>query len=126
MMEFNNIIPVIRNASFDDRRKIFQNTFSTGYLGSIKLNDRLVLISLISLVYQKLHAQDSLITPLKVILKITGQVEDNSAYFYYLESLAIIVEDFSSGITEIDPCGFKTSQEIINKIKELLNSWLPF
>ena len=43
-----------------------------------------------------------------------------------LENLSILIEDFSYDCTEIDSCGLKTSQEIVNKIKEILNTWIPF
>ena len=36
------------------------------------------------------------------------------------------IYDLSYMVTKFDPCGYKDSKEIINKIKELLQSWLPF
>lgn len=111
---------------YEDRRDVYQRTFSLGYLASEEMNDRLVLISLIALVYQKMKLKDKNITPLMVILKITGEKDKGSVYYQFLESLAIIAEDFSYGIKKIDACGLKTSAEIINKIKELLNTWIPF
>ena len=65
-------------------------------------------------------------TPLKLLMKLTGEEKSNSGFYQFLEALAILVEDLSYGCTKIDTCGMKTSQEIINKIKEILSQWLPF
>ena len=128
-MDENKVIDLsaqLNKLEYENRRDVYQRTFSLGYLASEEMNDRLVLLSLIALVYQKMKAKEKDITALVVLLRITGEKEKNTAYYQFLESLAIITEDFSYGIKKIDACGLKTSQEIINKIKELLNTWIPF
>jgi len=124
--ESSKIISEINSLSFEEKQRIYQSSFSVGYVGSGDLNDRLVLISLVSLSYQKMKEKDQSITPLKLLLKITGQKEDSSSFYSFLESLAILIEDMCYGVKKIDSCGMKTSQDIINKIKELLNTWIPF
>jgi hypothetical protein len=116
----------LNKLDYESRRGVYQRSFSLGYLSSEEMNDRLVLISLVALVHQKMQLKDKNTTPLAVLLKITGEKEPNSAYYQFLETLSIIVEDFSYGIKKIDACGLKTSPEIINKIKEILNTWMPF
>lgn len=116
----------IGSLPFEERKKVYQLNYSVGYIGSGDLNDRLVLISLVALAYQKLAVKDVTITPLKLLLKITGEKDTTSRFYVFLESLAILVEDISYGIKKIDSCGMQTSQDIIKKIKELLNTWIPF
>jgi hypothetical protein len=128
-METNKIIDIVNQLNkltYEEKKDVYQRMFTLGYLNSEEMNDRLILISLIALVYQKLKLKEEDITPLKILIKITGEKESNSGYFQFLEALSIIVEDFSYGMKKIDACGFKTSPEIINKIKEILNSWIPF
>ena len=108
------------------KKNLYLHTYSIGYLLSNDLNDRLVLISLLALTNKKLREKDNEMTVLKLLMKITAQEADDSGFYHFLEALSILVEDFSYGIEKIDPCGFKTSQEIINKIKELLATWMPF
>jgi len=122
----NDIANQLNKLTYEEKRDVYQRTFTLGYLNSEEMNDRLVLISLLALVYQKMKLKEKDITPLKVLTKITGEKESDSVYFQFLETLAIIVEDFSYGMKKIDACGFKTSPEIINKIKEILNTWIPF
>lgn len=111
--------------TYEEKLEVYQRVFSLGYLASEEMNDRLILISLIALVYKNMQAKDSKITPLRILMKITGE-KQGSAFYQFLESLAIIVEDFSYEMKKIDTCGLKDSQSIINKIKELLNTWIPF
>ncbi len=126
VQETGELISKIRSLDFDEKRKLYQATFSIGYVGSGNLNDRLVLISLVALVYQQMKLKDKSVTPLQLLLKITAQPKDSSSFYYFLESLALVVEDMSYEIKTIDACGLKTSQEIIKKIKEILSTWIPF
>lgn len=109
-----------------DKLAAYNRVFSLGNLNSDAMNDKLVLISLVALTTQKMKEKDSTITPLKILMKITNQIKDNSAFYQFLEALSILVEDISYGCKTIDPCGMKTSQEIIKKIKEILDTWIPF
>ena len=122
----DKVVYEIEQLSYLDKLSVFSKVFSLGKLNSVEFNEKLVLISLVALTTQKLREKDPTITPLKVLLKITGQVPDDSGFYQYLEGLACLVEDASYGCTKFDPCGCKTSDEIINKIKTILSSWLPF
>lgn len=121
-----NITLQIDALEYSDKKEVYQKIFSLGNLESSDMNDRLILISLLGLTYQKMKEKDSMITPLAILMKITGQSKDGSYFYQFLEALSIITEDFSYGVKKFDSCGLKTSQEIINKIKELLNTWMPF
>lgn len=119
------LIEQINKLDYNEKKNIYQAIFSLGYISTEEMNDRLVLISLVALSYKQLKLKDKTLTPLKLLEKITGH-KPGSSFYEFLIALSIIVEDFSYGIKKIDTCGLKTSQEIINKIKELLNTWLPF
>lgn len=123
--EIDRIIQEVKSLNYSDRRKLYSILYTTGTIGT-NLDDKLVLISLISITYLKLKEKNPKITPLDVLEKITGESKSESYFYKTLESISIIVEDFSYGNTTASSCGLKTSQEIINKIKELLNQWTPF
>ena len=116
----------LNNLDYLDKQSVYQKVFSLGNLASDDMNEKLVLISLVALVTQKMREKDPLTNPLKLLMQITGQIKDNSFFYQFLESLSIIVEDFMYGCKKFDPCGLKSSQEIINRIKEILSTWLPF
>lgn len=119
-----NLINEIKNLSYDDRKKLYIETFSLGVFGDGDMNSKFILLSLVSLVYQKV--KNNKITPLDVLLKITNKSKDNSYFYRVLENISIMVEDLSYSTTTIDSCGLKTSDEIIKKIKEILSTWTPF
>jgi len=111
---------------FSQRRDLYVKYFSLGTIGKNTVNDKLILISLLSLTYIKMKEKKPDITVLDILKSITKQPVDNSIFYQMLESLSIIVEDFSFNCTIADSCGLHSSQEIINKIKEILNTWIPF
>lgn len=123
--KIEEICRLYESLNYVDKKDVFSRTFSFGALSG-DLNDKLVLISLVSLTYIQMRKKNPMITPFEILIKITGIQIDNSFYCRFLESLSIVVEDFSYECKNIDSCGLKTSQEIINKIKELLDQWLPF
>ncbi|MGV8961930.1 MAG: hypothetical protein ACOH2V_00935 [Candidatus Saccharimonadaceae bacterium] len=124
--KLNGLITQVNGLTYEDKNLLFQSVFSIGNLLTPEFSDKLVLVSLVSLVQQRMHEKDPSMTHLKVLTKITGREKDESSFYQFLESLAIIAKDFSYGTKKIDPCGLTTSQDIINKIKELLNTWMPF
>ena len=125
------LIDSVSKLDYSGKKAIYNRIFSTGVLdkegiNTISVSDKMVLISLISLTFIKMKVKKPEILPLDILLSITKQKKDNSAFYQFLEALSIIVEDFSYAANTADPCGLKTSQEIISKIKELLNLWIPF
>lgn len=117
---------IINSLEYKDKRDIFEKCFSIGNFGTQNVNDILILLSLVSLTFLKLKEKDPNVTPLSILTKITNQRQDNSEYYKLLESLSILVEDLTYNCTKADNCGLNNSQEIITKIKEILNTWLPF
>lgn len=122
----DSIVISLDSLEYTDKLSAYNRVFSLGNFTSDDMNDKLVLISLVALANQKMKEKDATMTPLKLLMKITGEIKSNSGFYQFLEALSIMVEDLSYGCNKIDTCGMKTSQEIINKIKEILDQWLPF
>lgn len=121
----DSVVTSLEKLEYTDKFNVYKRIFSLGNLDG-DLNEKLILISLIALVWFKLKEKNPQITPLDILMKLTGQIKDNSGYYQFLESLSIIVEDMSYDCKAFDACGLKTSQEIFNKIKEILSTWIPF
>lgn len=123
-MNVKEIEDAIMNLSYEDKASVYSTCFGFGTLTSPALNDKLILISLIALTANKLKDKDPNLKTIDILRKIVGK--DEKYFQNFLEGLAIKVDDLSSAVSVFDPCGLKSSNEIINKIKELLNTWLPF
>jgi hypothetical protein len=115
----------IKELSYEERSKLYTRNFGFGALASTKLSDKLVLISLISLTVNKLRVKNPELTTIDLLAKITGE-KPNTHFYTALENLALMVDDLSYCVTEFDPCGLTNSKDIINKIKEFLQTWTPF
>ena len=122
----DSLVIGFESLDYTDKLSAYNKTFSLGKFQSDNMNDKLVLISLVALATKMIRVKDATMTPLKLMMSLTGQIKDNSGFYQFLESLSIIIEDMSYGCTTIDACGMKTSQEITNKIKEILDTWMPF
>jgi hypothetical protein len=112
--------------TYEEKKDIYLKEFSLGNFHSKNVNEKLILVSLLSVVYIKMKEKNQNITPLEILISITKQKSDNSSFYQMLESLSILVEDFCYDCDKSESFGLKTSQEIINKIKEILNTWMPF
>lgn len=109
-----------------EKKEYYFKNFSLGSIGNGSVNDKLILISLLSLTYLKMKEKTPDIQVIDILKSITGVSPDNSAYYQLLESLAIIVEDYCYSCKTADNCGLTSSKEIINKIKGILSTWIPF
>lgn len=109
--------------SYENKQNLYKENFSLGHI-SKNVNDKLILVSLVSLVYLKTKVNKKDVKPIDILLQIRGK--SKAPHISMLESLSVLVEDFCYDCDKADPCGLKSSKEIINKIKELLNVWIPF
>lgn len=116
----------IEEYSYEEKKNLYLKLFSMGNFAGEDVNTKLVLISLLSLTYMKMKQKTPTLKPIDILVKLTGETDKSSYFYQALEGLSILVEDFCYGSKKADSCGLKTSQEIINKIKELLSTWLPF
>lgn len=123
----DKITTAIKDSTYEEKATIFSRTFSSGAFSSAKLENKLALYSLICLVTKKLRVKDGDLTVKEVIEKILNRpIIGIDGFDQYLIGISIVCEDLLYGVNEIDNFGFTDSKQIINKIKELLNEWLPF
>ncbi|MDA3855096.1 MAG: hypothetical protein PF569_02470 [Candidatus Woesearchaeota archaeon] len=115
------------NLTYEEKKNLYTKTFSIGnFHKTSSIDEKMVLLSLVSLVYLKTKEKKRDIIPLDILIQITQGTKDDSAFYNMLESLSILVEDFCYETEVASSCGLKNSKEIIHKIKEILNSWIPF
>ena len=111
--------------SYDELRTIYQEYFSMKYACS--LEDKLALVGLICYLTNKLRMKHPDITCWEVISKIAckeGNYTDE--YVQSLRGLSIICEDFMYGVSKFSKFGFENDKEIVKKVKEILDKWVPF
>lgn len=106
--------------NYEERKKFFKAEYGSGTITSGDANDKLVLYSLLILV--SLKTGKSVYELLQNFFKDAKKNVPEKV----IENLSFSVEDFGYCCTTADPCGLKTSKEIIQTIKNLLKLWVPF
>lgn len=118
-------VQLISNLDYEKRKSVYSRLFGLGVFEGESLDSKLVLISLVAITWLKLKEKNPKIVPLEILEKVTSELK-GTLYHKVLEDLSILVEDLCYGHRTASSCGLKSSQEIINKIKETLNTWTPF
>lgn len=110
--------------NFNDLKKFYFENFSLGYLNSndeySAIECRFILISLICYVYDKNKPKNPDLTYYEIIRKIDKTLPDD-----FIKSLAIICEDFAYGSKSFPTFGL-SGKNILEKIKSILNTYVPF
>jgi len=100
---------------------LFKQYFSTGNLAA-DINMKFALISLIGYIVYNMKKKKPDVSYYEVCNKLmTGLGFDE----VNVKALAIIVEDFSYGCTDFPTFGLKP-KEMPNKIREILQKYMPF
>jgi hypothetical protein len=105
--------------SYDELKKIYIENFSLGYLNT-DINNKFALISLICYITMKAKMKKPDVTTYQIIMKIYNDLPED-----FIKALAIICDDFSYGCTEFPTFGIQP-KDMIDTIKNLLKSYLPF
>ena len=111
---------------FKELQQLYSKNFSLGYInsgnGRSSIENRFVLISLISYITYKAKLKNPDTTYYEIIMKLNknlGLPDD------FIKGLAIVCEDFSYQCTEFPTFGLK-GQDIIKEAVSILKSYMPF
>lgn len=110
--------------SYRDLSAVYAYYFTLGNLNT-DIGSKFALISLICYLTFRVRKKNPKATCLQVINKITEK--DKAKHDEkFIQGLSIICEDFMRNTSEFLTFELKTQKEIISKIKEIMNTWLPF
>lgn len=124
-MSIRKLANQIDDLNYDEKKRLYTMCFSSGYFPSGSLNDKLAIVSLVGLSVSKLKLQNPEMTTLEFLSRVTGVKEESNGW-KYIEAFSILVDDMCYEITKYDTFGLKNSKDIVNKIKETFETWLPF
>jgi hypothetical protein len=116
---------------------IYAQWFSSKTNTTMSFKDKMELYTLICYLTQQLRKKDPVKygTPIKVLGAIFNrdfeaehEPEKISCEVEYIVGLGIVCADLLWGTEDAiaTPPGFKNGNEIVNKIKQLIEQWLPF
>ena len=102
---------LLQNETYKELKEIYSKYFT--------------LVSLICLLTDASKKKNPDATCYQVIMKVL-ELSKSALPEQDVIGLAIVCEDFLNNSTKFNNCGLKTPDEIIGKIKEILDQWLPF
>lgn len=114
---------IITTPPYEEMQKIYKQYFSLSFLGS-DINNKLALISLTCYLTNKLKQKKPDVTHWTVLYKINSKGNTHVPEDL-LKGLAVICSDLGYGCTEFPTFGIE-DKKIPEKIKELLDNWIPF
>lgn len=107
--------------TYKELKGFYEDYFVIGHL-NVDITEKFALIALICHVVKGLKRKKPDVTYYKVVYKLC----ENSGFpEEFINGLAIICEDFAKGSKEFPTFNLK-GKEITAKIREILNSYLPF
>ena len=123
-MENNVDFIISGKPTYKDLQNIYSRWFSLGGIAG-EVDNKFALISLICVLTNAQKKKNPNITCYEIIQTVLSK-GNNSMPDDYIYGLSIVCEDFLKGSTKFNNCGLKTAKDMVIKINEILNNWLPF
>ena len=128
--ETRNVYQNIGDLPFNERGAAYEREFGLGNLGA-KIDNKLILVSLICSFVLAARKKDPNITALYCVKKLTDyeslamddRIGETGKYY---ENLAIICDSFLYGVSEGNTFGLTSALDLKAKVKEFLSNRMPF
>lgn len=121
LMDMNRI-EMMNNLTYEEKKALYGRHFSLGSL-STDISNKLALVSLICFLTNAKQKQEPSYTTYKMIQAVTKK---NPLPIDYVETLSIICDDYMYMCDTFPTFGLKTVKEMIDKLNEIISTWLPF
>lgn len=115
---------ITEKPTYQELSEVYAKYFSLGYLNT-DIGSKFALISLVCFLTKQARLKNPEATPYQVLMKIIGDTPENKSWDF-IKSLSIICEDFLKQTTDFLTFDLKTSREMVLKIREILDTYLPF
>ena len=110
---------IITTPPYEKMQEIYQKYFSLGYLNT-DISTKFALISLTCYIVNKLKKKKPDVTYYQVLRKIDSNLPED-----FIKGLSVVCSDFAYGC-EVFPTFDIEDKQMVAKIKEILNSYIPF
>lgn len=110
--------------TYQELQDMYGRYFSLSYLNT-DISNKFALISLICFLTKHARKKDPDANCYRVIIKVLGNKEANYDR-EFIKGLSIVCEDFYKNTTDFMTFNLKSASEIVKKIVEILDTYLPF
>lgn len=112
---------VVNGMSYMQMQQCYEENFAIGHING-NIQEKFALIGLICYLTYKAKQKSPGVTHWQIIKKLTEGMDLPERF---LMGLSIMCDDFSYGCTDFPTFGLDP-KEIINKVKQIFNNYLPF
>lgn len=110
--------------SYQDLEDYYREYYSLGNL-ACSIGEKFALISLICFLTKQARQKNPDATCYLVIMKIIDG-EESQHDMKFIRGLSVVCTDMMKQCNDFLTFDMKTSKDMVNKIKEILHTWLPF
>lgn len=111
---------VVITPPYVNMQRLYNRYYSLGHLKT-DINTKFALISLVGYLVHKLRQKKPDVTPYQILKKIVGESLPED----FIKGISVVIEDFSYGCTTFPTFGIE-DKNIPSKVKEILQSYIPF
>lgn len=115
----------IWNPTYSELSDYYKNNFSLAGLNT-DISNKFAVISLVCFLTKELQNKNPDATCYKLIMAIMKKDNISDDYLKFIRGLSVICDDMMNHTTEFMTFDLKTSKSMIQKIHEILNTWMPF
>lgn len=111
--------------SYEELSKLYSENFGLSHLDT-SIEERLALLGLICNVTYEMKKKKPGVTCYQIIMHIMKDKGLTKDYETFLTNLSIMCEDTMKYCTKFSDFGIKEGKKQVAKIREILDTWLPF
>lgn len=111
--------------SYEELKSFYRDNFGLSFLNT-SIEERLALVGLICNVTHEFKKKKPMVTCYQVIMKIMDNYNVTQSMERFLTGLSIICEDTMLNCSKFSDFGITEGKKQVAKIREILESYLPF
>ena len=111
--------------TYSELEETYRKYFSLSCLDTT-IENKFGLISLVCFLTQQSRKKNPDATCYQVIMKIVGNEITDKYRLQFLRGLSIVCDDFMKHTSNFLTFDLKSSKDMVTRIKDIIDTWLPF
>lgn len=111
--------------TYSELEEYYSKYFTLSNLNT-SFDNKIKLISLVCYLTIQLRKKHPDTTCYQTLMKIVGDIPQDKYTLEFIRGVSIICEDYLKNNSEFPTFKLKSGSEIVNVIKQILSTWMPF
>ena len=114
-----------KHLTYNEKISFWANTIAPGTFNSDNVDTKLEFISLVCVLVIAYRKKKPEITCREILYKVLGP-QASGFDKEILENISVLCENFVYNCKQANKCGLSTAPEVVDRIKQIYDSWMPF